>query len=144
MICAGRSCMRPWDPIEGMPDHVNRALLLALSKDSVRRPKTACEFVKMISNEMPVPDFDKPDASEETVAETEADTAPADAEPESEESLFWKEEWFQNYEEKPERPAPDKAKKPVLMYGIIVFLCLLVLGELDGSFIPRMRMLPGV
>lgn len=41
--------------IEGLPDHVNNALLLALSKDASDRPKTAGDFVAMIAGEKPVP-----------------------------------------------------------------------------------------
>ncbi|RJP76828.1 MAG: PEGA domain-containing protein [Desulfobacteraceae bacterium] len=40
--------------IDGLPDHVNDALLLALSKDPSDRPKSAGDFVAMIAGEKPV------------------------------------------------------------------------------------------
>lgn len=40
--------------IDGMPDHINDALLLALSKEPSNRPKKAGDLIAMISGEKPV------------------------------------------------------------------------------------------
>ena len=45
------------EPIEGLPDHVNDALLLALSKDPQNRPASAGDFIAMLAGEKPVPKF---------------------------------------------------------------------------------------
>jgi formylglycine-generating enzyme required for sulfatase activity/serine/threonine protein kinase len=112
------------DPILNMPEHVNRALLIGLAKEISLRPKTAGEFVKMISNEIPVPDiYGKTAPGNEEVAE--------EADAETEESSVWKEEWFENFVADAEKKSPESSKKPIFVYGIIAFLCLLVVAQLS-------------
>jgi len=111
------------DPILDMPEHVNRALLIGLAKESSLRPKTAGEFVKMISNEIPVPDIYGKTASVSQEFSGEADE-------ETGESSVWKEEWFENFVADEGKKPPESAGKPVFVFGIIAFLCLLVLGQL--------------
>jgi formylglycine-generating enzyme required for sulfatase activity/serine/threonine protein kinase len=41
--------------IDGLPDHVNDALLMALSKEPSNRPKKARDFIAMIAGEKPIP-----------------------------------------------------------------------------------------
>jgi formylglycine-generating enzyme required for sulfatase activity/serine/threonine protein kinase len=111
------------DLIPDMPDHVNKALLVGLAKESSLRPKTAGDFVKMLSGEMPVPDIRK------TIGPRNEDVRKG-ADAETEESSVWKEEWFETFVADEEKTSRKSAKKPVFIYSVIAFLCLLVLAEL--------------
>lgn len=111
------------DPIPNMPDHVNKALLVGLAKDSSLRPKTAGEFVKMVSGELPVPDIN-------IVIGPRNEKARKGVDAETEESSVWKEEWFETFVTDEEKTPRKSVKKPVFVYSVIAFLCLLVLAEL--------------
>jgi formylglycine-generating enzyme required for sulfatase activity/serine/threonine protein kinase len=111
------------DPILDMPEYVNKALLVGLAKDISMRPVTAGDFVKMLAGEISVPDI------QETI-EPKSEEVRKRSDAETEESSVWKEDWFKKFEVSEEETPQKSLKKPVLMYSIIAFLCLLVLGEL--------------
>jgi len=97
------------EPILDMPEHVNKALLVGLAKDSSMRPKTAGDFVKMLSGEMPIPDIHKEtDEHGGKPGSIRTEKSVSDQTGEGKKSI----------------------KKQAFMYSIIVFLCLLVVGEL--------------
>jgi len=97
------------DKIENVPDHINKALLSGLSKDKALRPESAGAFVEMLAGETPVPEIN----AEEKVRDTVKATTDAAKK---------KRKKHQERDEKPQ-------KRPVFMYGIIAFLCLIVLAE---------------
>ncbi|RPJ83180.1 MAG: PEGA domain-containing protein, partial [Deltaproteobacteria bacterium] len=111
------------DPIPDMPDHVNKALLLGLAKDGSMRPKTAGEFVKMLSGEIPVSDLHK-------IKWPRNEKGRKGVDAETEEPTVWKEEWFETFVPDEEKTPQKPSRQPVFMYSVITFLCLLVLAEL--------------
>ena len=84
----------------------------------------------MLTNEIPVPDLQKT-----TETEKEKTGAQVDADPED--SLYWKEEWFENYVADEEAASRKSFRRPLFVYTLIAFLCLVVLGSWVGSCIHR-------
>ncbi len=108
------------DTIEGVPEHVNKALLSGLAKDKALRPESAGAFVEMLSGEKSAPEI-KAEAEARGSKKSTADPVKKKG----------KEHTASNGESK---------KRPVFIYAIIAFLCLIVLGEL-GWILYRQELL---
>jgi formylglycine-generating enzyme required for sulfatase activity/serine/threonine protein kinase len=98
------------EEIEGVPEHVNKALLSGLAKDKSLRPESAGDFVEMLAGEKSAPEIK---AEEEA---PDSDKISRDA--------------AKKKRKKQPEGGEKRQKRPIFIYAIIAFLCLIVLGEL--------------
>jgi len=98
------------DMIEGIPEHVNKALLSGLAKDKSLRPESAGDFVEMLAGEKSAPQINA-DAEVRDSDKTKADSE-------------------KNKRKKRKERDGKSQTRPIFIVTIIAFLFLIVLGEL--------------